>query len=296
MLDELRAELDALARDPALYAETSFGARAEALDTLEFAVIDRLDRPAPRDPHQLAALRHSADELKHRLEAIDAGLFQRLRAEIRNGGLRGQTLRRAIATCTGLDPGDEPEAAGGYDTLDAFVNGLLGITTLPVTATPREPEMVPYQKTPARIVLRLLDLAGLSERDVFFDIGAGLGHAPILVHLLCGARALGVEVEPAYCAAAAACTAGLGLSAVTFIQTDARVADYAGGTVFFLYTPFTGTMLQAVLERLRDEADKREIQLVAFGPCVPMVAQQPWLIREHTHTDAAGELAVFRSL
>lgn len=295
MLDNLRTALEAIAADRALSTETNFAERAEAIDTLEIDVLDRLDAMAPAHgaARELATLRRSAERLRARLEAADARLFRRLRAEICGGALRGEALRRVIATCVGPDL---DEGAGGYDSVDSFINGLLGIAAVPEETREREPEMVAYYKTPARIVLRLIELAGLAERDVFYDVGAGLGHAPILAHLLTGARAVGVEVEPAYCAAAGACAAGLGLAAVTFVNADARTAHYGDGTVFFLYTPFVGTLLQQVLDRLRDETCDRTIRLVAFGPCVPIVARQPWLAREYTHNDTTGELGVFRSL
>ena len=40
----------------------------------------------------------------------------------------------------------------------------------------------------------------------------------------------------------------LKLERVTFIQQDARAADFSGGTVFYLYTPFTGSILRSVLD------------------------------------------------
>lgn len=290
MLDELQAALAAIAGDPALHEEQAFAARAAALDALEVHVVDRLDAlaAAAGESPALAALRRSAERLRRRLEAADRRLFRRLRAEIRAGALRGAALRDVLVTCVG--PGDDE---GGYDSLDSFVNGLLGVAGVPEETRAREPEMVAYYKTPARVVLRVIELTGLAERDVFYDLGSGLGHAPMLAHLLAGARAVGVEVEPAYCAAARASARGLALAGVTFVQADARAVPYDDGTVFFLYSPFTGAMLQAVLDRLRDEARRRPISVAAFGPCLPALARQPWLTRAHTHDDSAGELAVF---
>jgi hypothetical protein len=69
----------------------------------------------------------------------------------------------------------------------------------------------------------------------------------------------------------------LNLANVTFIQQDARDADYSFGTVFYLYTPFTGTILRSVLDSLRSEAANREIQVCTFGPCTPTVAKEEWL-------------------
>jgi hypothetical protein len=39
----------------------------------------------------------------------------------------------------------------------------------------------------------------ITQADVFFDLGSGLGQVPILVNLLSGAAAKGMEFEPVYC-------------------------------------------------------------------------------------------------
>ena len=84
-------------------------------------------------------------------------------------------------------------------------------------------------------------------------------------------------MEPAYCAYAEQCAQALNLTRVTFINRDARAADYADGTIFFMYTPFTGQMLQAVLDKLHTEAQTRPIRIAAYGPCTSHVTQQSWL-------------------
>jgi hypothetical protein len=127
------------------------------------------------------------------------------------------------------------------------------------------------------------------------DVGAGLGHVPLLVNLLGGVAARGIEIEPAYCEIAAGWAADLGLSQVLFIQGDARYANYSEGTVFFLYTPFSGYMLAEVLERLRVESQRRRIRLFTYGPCTLQVARQPWLRRVGSAVIDANRLAQFKS-
>lgn len=294
MLEEIRARLETIAADQALVDEASYSGRAEALDALEVHVFDRLDGLAQTAEH--VALRHSAERLRSQLASVDAKLFRRLRADIRDGACRGPALREAIEAYVGPELlGGGPDTPAGYSDLDTFLDGVLGIAAIPAATAALAPEMVPYQKTPARVMLRLIEFAGLTERSVFYDLGSGLGHVPIMAHLLTGAHATGVEVEPAYCEAARAAAAGLDLAHVTFAQGDARLANYTGGTHFFLYTPFQGRMLDAVLARLSAEARARPLRLVTFGPCTPHVARQPWLACEQSHQDAAGELAVFRS-
>src|SRR5262249_9623769 len=79
-----------------------------------------------------------------------------------------------------------------YDDLDTLVAGILS-TDRVVEDGPVEldPEMVPYQPTPARLILVLIQQIRPTERDVFVDVGSGLGTVPMLVSLLTGARAVG---------------------------------------------------------------------------------------------------------
>jgi SAM-dependent methyltransferase len=165
----------------------------------------------------------------------------------------------------------------GYDALDAFVSGLLAGEEAPAETVTREAEMVYYQPTPARVVLRLIEWAKIGPEDVFFDLGAGLGQVCLLVRLLSGATTHGVEIEPAYVAYARACAARLGLDRADFAAIDARQADYSTGTVFFLYTPFTGHLLAVVLARLRAAAAGRAVRVGAYGPCTAALARQEWL-------------------
>jgi SAM-dependent methyltransferase len=137
--------------------------------------------------------------------------------------------------------------------------------------------MIHLEPTPARVVLELVDRVSWQPSDVFYDIGSGLGQVPLLVHLLAGVRAVGVEIEPAYCRVARAAAAALGLSGVSFVQGDARQAAYGQGTVFYLFTPFVGEMLQAVLDRLCAQTRGRVVTLCSYGPCSPHVAWQGWL-------------------
>jgi SAM-dependent methyltransferase len=151
--------------------------------------------------------------------------------------------------------------------------------------------MVAYQPTPARWLLDLTDAAGISARDSFVDIGAGLGQVATLMGLLSDARTLGIEIEPAYVAVARNCAAGLGLTQVSFRTEDVLSADLSDGTLFYMYTPLSGARLDDLLARLCGEAAARPIRVCAYGPCAPTVAAQGWL----RHQVSCGPIQVFRS-
>src|ERR1700722_6089877 len=87
-----------------------------------------------------------------------------------------------------------------YDDLDGFINRWLGGGKMPVPTLELEAEMGEFYKRPAKVVVELVERVGFGSGDVFVDLGAGLGQVVMLVHLLTGVRALGVEIEPAYCA------------------------------------------------------------------------------------------------
>jgi precorrin-6B methylase 2 len=295
---EIRSALDSVARNPLHRVEANFAARAEAIEYLEFEVIDRIDglSRSTRDSVELSSLRGEAEEVKRGLELVDCELFGRIRSEIRAGAHTRATIRELMEDAVGPGAGCAPRLCGGYGKLDVFVNGLLFPGDLPVETRAREPEMVYYQQTPARIIFELAEKAHFSEDDLFCDLGSGLGHVPILANLLTGARARGIEFEPAYCDLARSCAADLNLSNVEFLNVDARAADYSEGTVFYMYTPFSGGMLKTVMEKLEREAARRTIRLFTYGPCTPAVALEGWLERTGGSSDSNYELAAFRSL
>ncbi len=290
-------ELEALLERHTLLEEEHAGERVEALSFLDFAI------QALHGEHRRRALnacgtraQARAEQLRRSLQAVDQRLFDHVRAEIIAGHATHRPLRPLLDRYTGY-PGD----VVGYqhyrfDGLDAVVAGVLQAHRMPEPTRELCPEMISYQATPASVILELVDRVDLGPGDVFFDIGSGLGHVVILVALLAGVRATGVEIEPAYCAHARHQASALGLSSsVSFISADARDADYGEGTIFYLYTPFTGRVLAEVLARLRDHTLGRPVLLCSYGPCTPIIAQEPWLRSLDNHVDSELKLALFAS-
>jgi SAM-dependent methyltransferase len=193
-------------------------------------------------------------------------MAQRLRERIAAGGISPRELLTTFQQYVGAARHGTRDDLK-YDDLDALVAGILSTDQLVDDGTVEsDPDMVPYQPTPARLILALLQDLRPTERDVFVDVGSGLGTVPTLVALLTGARAVGIERQPHYCAYAQDRVRCLNLSSVSFVQQDARTADFSTGTIFYMFTPFKGTMLRDVLQRLDGEARRRTIRLCIYGP------------------------------
>ena len=253
-----------------------FAERTAILDALEVLLVG---------PQLLAR----ADHLRARLEAADAALVGALLARVRARRYTPAGLRRALLTHAG-----EPGKPGAYDALDRLVAALLDGGPPSAERVALEPGMVSYQPTPARAVLALLERAGLGPEDLFYDLGSGLGHVVLLVALLAGARGVGVEIEPAFVEVARRSARRLRVRGVRFVEADARIAPLHGGTVYFLYTPFRGALLEKVLESLRAQARERPIRVCTHGPCSAAVARVPWLRRVHGGRLDERDVTVFR--
>lgn len=273
MNDALQALLDTLEGAPALASPSRLRERIE--------VLDALDTLLPAEGAQ--AMRAAA--LQQSLEAANAAQFDVIREAIRQGH-GGAALRRWWREDASCRTGD------GYDWRDELVGGVLAFGE-PGDAAPLPPEMVFYQPTPARHGFDLLDRLALGADDVLVDLGSGLGHVPLLVAICTPARGIGIEIELAYVASARACAQALRLTNATFAQGDARVADFGAGSVFHLYTPFTGGVLRSVLDALRREAGRRAFRVSSFGPCTSVLAAEPWLISNDAPTP--GRVAIFHT-
>lgn len=290
-LSEIELYIQTIANNPLLYDEKSFDARTDAIDFLEFHILDQIEslRSTESDQNKLTELHQLAEKVKTQLEEIDNKLFRRLQQEISQGKCKSKEFEALVRAYVKFESNSDEE---GYDNLDIFINRLLAVEDMPEQSRPPEPEMVFYQKTPARFIFELVKKAEFPKDDVFFDIGSGLGQVAMLINLLTDIKTVGVEFDPAFCKYSEECAATLGLSEVAFINADAREANYSSGTVFFMYTPFRGKMLQDVLDVLRKESLKREIRIITYGPCTMEVAAQDWLHRTSEFKNTA--LAFFR--
>ncbi|TCV96407.1 histone methylation protein DOT1 [Luteibacter rhizovicinus] len=275
------ALIDELERDDSLLEPGRLRERGDVLDRLETYLAGELTEDTE--------LRGRIGVLCARLEAADRRLYESIRQDIQHG--QGASRLREWAIAVGADDGHNGDS---YDYLDALISGVLQIDEPDARIAELAAEMVFYQPTPARHIFGMLERSALNERDVLIDLGSGLGHVPLLAAICTGARSTGIEWEGAYVDCARRCAQALNLGRATFIQQDAREADLSAGTVFYLYTPFTGAILRDVLDKLRTEAIDRDIRICTLGPCTPTVAREPWL-------EAVGALetdrpALFRSM
>jgi hypothetical protein len=268
-----------------------FRERVEALDRLDAYPLDRQFSALDSDSIE-ARLYRRARTLQAKLEATNLKFYDTIREEIQRGAAPNRLLQWTIRSGKGGDairlaPGDS------YDYLDELVSGVLRFVEPDARILRLPAEMVAYQPTPARHIFDLMARTQFTERDVLFDLGSGLGHVPLLASICTSGCSVGIEVEGAYVDCARQSAYELNLNNVTFIQQDAREVDLSKGTVFYLYTPFLGTILREVLDLLRREAVSREIRVCTFGPCTPTVGEERWL--EPIEPPEAGRVAVFRS-
>lgn len=297
MISEIQADMEKMEAETSIYAVANFNHRTDAIDFIDFHIIDRIEGLLQQVQHddELIKLGIRANSLKDKLEHIDTELFQQLEQQINISKDKGLVVRNIIDDfLKDCRYGGGLSDAIGYDNLDVFINRLLLINTTTEPIREPEPDMVFYQKTPTRIIIELSKR--VNPDDVFFDIGSGIGEAVILVNLMSSASSIGIEYEPSYCKSARELASKLDLANVEFINEDARKTDYSRGTIFFLYTPFTGEMMEDVLALLQKESFKKEIRLFTYGPCSTKIAQQNWLYCINGKTDNVYKLYEFKSL
>jgi hypothetical protein len=161
---------------------------------------------------------------------------------------------------------------------DAALEERFGLATPPPSTAPG-PHRVGYHASGVAPIVRMLIEVPVVASDVLVDLGAGLGKVVLLTRLLTGAVARGVEVQPALVSRAREAAARMGERDVAYAQGDAREADLADGTVFYLYAPFTGPVLAEVMNRLRAVASRRAIVVCTLG--VDVDREAPWLVRRN---------------
>jgi SAM-dependent methyltransferase len=198
------------------------------------------------------------------------------RGAISSGDLRGAPLLDAILS---VPPQDR----------DAWLDEVLGFddSLAPdVTNLPRG--SVPYLPCGVDEILAMVRGVPLGAEDVLVDLGSGMGRVTLLAHLLTGATAVGVEIQGPLVHAAEQRRTALAVQGVSFVRANA--AEHAvDGTVFFLYAPFNGAMLAAVLRQLESVARRHAIVIATVDT---ELGEHAWLARR---AEASARLALYDS-
>jgi SAM-dependent methyltransferase len=174
---------------------------------------------------------------------------------------------------------------------DAWVDRALGLREIPDDGAALPRGCVPYLPCAVDTLIRLTEHAPVAASDVFVDVGSGLGRASALVHLLTGAQAIGVEIQPALVEASRALAADLCLESLSFLQGDAvEIVPALGvGSVFLLYCPFSGERLAKLLFGLESIPRQRAIRLCCVDLPLPPC---PWL---EWAPPPSHDLAIYRA-
>lgn len=193
---------------------------------------------------RMAFSRSSDDGEQRRLEALHEELRRaarashaELRAAIANGSLRGTVLRKTFERVP-------------FEERDHFVEEVLGIAYPPLDETAVEQDVMAYLPSGYGEIVHALDATHLGAKDCLVDVGSGAGKVVMLAALLAGASAEGIERDETLHDVAASAAQELGLIGTRFIHGDARDASFDHADVVFMYLPFTGAVLDTVLDRL----------------------------------------------
>ncbi|WP_019466125.1 class I SAM-dependent methyltransferase [Dyella japonica] len=286
MLEDLHAIVKEVELDRSLERPEQLRERIRAMDRLEDVMLHEPLEATPACKAVVEALRRRAKARHAALASVQQHLCDAVRHAIVHGA--------GPHALNGWLQHDDLREPWGYDHLDALIGDVLSLDEPDDAIAALERDMVFYQPTPVRHVLDLIHRARLCSDDVVVDLGSGMGHVPLLVSICTDAQACGIEREHAYVASARRAAQALRVERATFLAQDARDADVSRGTVFYLYTPFTGDMLRHMLDRLRREASRRSFRVATLGPCTPAVAGESWL--RAASEPNADRVTLFRSV
>ena len=109
---------------------------------------------------------------------------------------------------------------------------VAGQQPAPATAN----SLAPYVPTPQDVVDRMLGLAGVTAKDVIYDLGCGDGRIVITAAKKFGARGMGVDIDPDRIKESEANAKAAGVEhLVTFKLQDAMTVDFSPASVVTLY-------------------------------------------------------------
>ena len=145
-----------------------------------------------------------------------------------------------------------------------------------------------YLSLPFETMRAILRRTGLDSKDTLVDLGCGKGRLLLVGSLFHPATVIGIELSSRL-AEIARRHAGRLIESRLIEVLNCNVLDYDfnRGTVFYLYNPFEGDILQGVMDRLESSLlnSPRPIRIIYVGPYyAEIIDQRPWLQRYDNYT------------
>lgn len=133
------------------------------------------------------------------------------------------------------------------------------------------PQLAPYVPTPQDVVERMLALAGVTKNDYVIDLGCGDGRIPVTAAKKYGARAFGVDIDPARIAEANANAKAAGVTQlVEFRLQDAMKTDVSTATVVTTYLLSASNLrLRPILTKQMKPGTRLVAHNFSFGDWAP---------------------------
>jgi predicted RNA methylase len=112
---------------------------------------------------------------------------------------------------------------------------------------------VPFVTTPQDVVKAMLDLAEVTDQDLVYDLGSGDGRILLAAARDRGARAVGIELDPALVDSSREVIRAAGLTdKVRVVRGDIFKVDFSSATVVTLFLkPGVNVKLRSQFDRLR---------------------------------------------
>jgi cyclopropane fatty-acyl-phospholipid synthase-like methyltransferase len=117
--------------------------------------------------------------------------------------------------------------------------------------TLRKPDVF-FVPTPPAVVMAMLDLARVTDKDVVYDLGCGDGRIPIAAAQKYGARGVGIDIDPKRVEEANENAKAAGVTdKVSFRNEDLFESDISNATVVTLY--LLPSLNEKLMPKLRNE-------------------------------------------
>jgi SAM-dependent methyltransferase len=131
--------------------------------------------------------------------------------------------------------------------------------------------LAPYVPSPPEVVDRMLTLAGVTGKDVLYDLGSGDGRIPIAAARTYGARGVGLEIDPNRVEESRANARAAGVERlVEFRLEDVMTADLSPATVVTLYLlSSSNAKLRPILTRQLKPGARIVSHAFSMGPGWP---------------------------